>query len=97
MEKILEDTVQSFPYNDLKAKLDLVANVLSQDSEVSLLLKREGDLVFIFFKKNYSRQVNDILVDAWQEHRRKKNEGYNRERAFADFMEAQEALSKYMQ
>jgi hypothetical protein len=97
MEQILENNLQKFSFDYFKSHLELIVNALTQGKEVSLMLKREGDQVFLYSHKKYEAQANDILDEARQAHQRKKSEGYSREQAFADFMQAQMEMSKYLQ
>src|SRR5574341_422586 len=97
MEQILENTLQKFPFDDLKSHLELIANALAQSNDISLMLRREGDQVFVYSQRRYSKQATNILDEAKREHLRKKSEGYNREQAFADFMQAQSEMDKYLQ
>jgi hypothetical protein len=97
MEQILENNLQKFSFDYLKSHLELIVNALMQSNDISLMLRREGDQVFLYSHKKYDAQVNDILEEARQVHQRKKSEGYGREQAFADFMQAQMEMSKYLQ
>ncbi|MCI0694041.1 hypothetical protein L0337_18790 [candidate division KSB1 bacterium] len=97
MKQILENNLQKFSFDDFKNHLELVANALAQSNDISLMLRREGDQVFVYSHKRYGGQVNEILEEAKRLHQRKKSEGYNREQAFADFMQAQMEMSKYLQ
>jgi hypothetical protein len=97
MEEIIEDTVQKLSFDDFKNHLEQIANVLAQSNDIALMLKREGNQVFVYYHKPYSEEVNSILDEAKRVHQRKKSEGYSREQAFADFMQAQVAMGKYLE
>lgn len=97
MEQILENTLQKVPFDDFKSHLELIANALAQSNDISLMLRREGDQVFVYSHQRSGAQVNEILEEAKRLHQRKKREGYNREQASADFMQAQMEMSKYLQ
>ncbi|MCI0612854.1 hypothetical protein L0244_07675 [bacterium] len=97
MEQILENNLQKFSFDYLKSHLELIVNALTQSNDISLMLRREGDQVFVYSHKRYGEQVNKILDEAKRLHQHKKSEGYNREQAFADFMQAQMEMSKYLQ
>ena len=96
MEKAEQSFLQ-FVFDDFKSHPELVIDALAESNNISILLKREGDQVFVYLKKMYSDEVNEILRESQKEYKRKKGEGYNRERAFQDFMEAQEEISRHFQ
>jgi hypothetical protein len=97
MEQILENTLQKLPFDDFKSHLELIAKALEESNDISLMLRREGEHVLVYSHKRHREQVNGILQEAKREHQRKKSEGYSREQAFADFMQAQTEMSKYLQ
>jgi len=60
------------------------------------MLQRQGDQVFVLYRKRYGDEVNEIYEESKREYQRRKKEGYSREQAFEDFMKAQEEISKYL-
>jgi hypothetical protein len=68
--------------------------VLAQNDEIALMLRRQGEQVFVYYKKMYDKEVNEILKEAKQEYKRKKKKGYDREQAFEDFFSAQRDIEK---
>ena len=56
----------------------------------------KGDQIFVFYQKRYNDKVNEIFAKAQREFQRREKEGYTREQAFQDFMEAQQEISKYL-
>ncbi len=97
MEKIAEHAVEKFPFNDFKTHVELVVNALAESNNGSIMLTRQGDEVFVLYRKRYSDEVNEILEESEREYQRRMKAGYTREQAFQDFMEAQEEISKYLQ
>jgi len=97
MEKIVEHSVEKFSFDDFKSHLQLVVDALAESNDVSITLKRQGDQVLVFYQRKYSDEVNEILEECEREYQRRLKEGYTREQAFQDFMEAQQEISKYLQ
>ncbi len=97
MEKVFEKSLEKFPIDDFKNNLEIVMNALVESKNISILLRRERDQIFVFYQKRYSDQVNEIFAQAQREYQRREKEGYTREQAFQDFMEAQQEISKYLQ
>jgi len=92
----LEQSFQQFSLDDFKNHPEIVIDALSESNNVSIMLKREQDRVYVYFKKNFDEKVYSILSDAKAEYKRKKEMGYNREQAFRDFMEAQDEIAKHL-
>ncbi len=87
---------QHFSFSDIQQHPKRVIELLAQEQEMVIMVKREGDDITICSYPVYSQEVNDILDDALAEHRMKKQQGYTREQAFQDFRETQEKISKYL-
>lgn len=96
MLEFAENTLQTIPFRELENYPDLVKNVLAQNDEIALMLRRQGDHVFVYYKKMYDKEVNEILEEARQEYQRKKKKGYDREQAFEDFFSAQQEIEKFL-
>jgi hypothetical protein len=98
MDQLLEENkLQKIPFDDFENHPELVTNLLAQGKDVSILLRTHGDNVFVFSRKMYRDEVKEIIEEAKRLHKQKKAEGYSRELAFQDFMEAQQIISKYAQ
>jgi hypothetical protein len=97
MEKIAEHAVEKFLFNDFKTYFELVVNALAESNNGAIMLARQGDEVFVLYRKRYSDEVNEILEESEREYQRRMKAGYTREQAFQDFMEAQMEISKYLQ
>ncbi len=97
MEKIAEHSVEKFSFDHFRSHPELVVNALAENNDTSIMLKRLGNQVFVYYQKKYSNEVNEILEESESEYQKKLQEGYTREQAFQDFMEAQQEISKYLQ
>ncbi len=87
---------QHFSFSDIQQHPRRVIELLAQEQEMVILIKREGDDITICSYPVYRQEVNDILDEAMVEHQSKKQRGYTREQAFQDFRESQEDISKYL-
>lgn len=94
---MVEHSVEKFSFEDFKSRVQFVVEALAASTDVSIMLKRKGNQVFVFQPRTYSDEVNDILEESDREYQRRMKEGYTREQAFQDFMEAQQEISKYLQ
>lgn len=97
MIELAENTLQTISLKELENHPDLLKNVLVQNDEIALMLRRQGDRVFVYYKKMYTKEVDDILKEAKQVHQRKKKKGYDREQAFEDFLSAQRDIEKFLE
>lgn len=96
MEKIAEPSVRKFAFEEFSKHLQVVVEALADNNNISVMLQRRGDEVFVFCKKRYSDEVYAIYEEAKREYQRRKQQGYSREQAFEDFMKAQDEISKYL-
>ena len=87
-----EQSFQQFSLDDFKNHPEIVIDALSESKNVSIMLRRDEDQVYVYFKKNLDDKTYAILSDAKAEYKRKKEKGYTREQAFRDFMEAREEI-----
>ncbi len=88
---------QHLSFSDIQQHPTQVVELLAQEHDMVILVKREGDDITICSYPSYSREVNDILDEAITEHQLKKQQGYTREQAFQDFRESQREISTYLQ
>jgi hypothetical protein len=89
-------TWQQLPLDDFKNHPELVIEALAESDDISVLLRRRGDQVYVYYQKMYSDEVNEILDESQREFQRRQKEGYSREQAFQDFMEVQQEIGKYL-
>jgi len=77
---------------DIKKSPEIIARLLFKDSDVSVLLEKQGDRVKFSYLKTYSRDAVRILEEAKKEYEEAKKKGYTREQAFEDFTEARNRI-----
>ncbi len=94
MEKILEEPLKQVAVNDFKQLLDALADEMIKKENASVLLKKEGDQVFVYYPGGYSAQAEEILKASETDYENKKRSGYSREQAFNDFWQAQREISQ---
>jgi hypothetical protein len=87
---------QHFSFSEIQQHPKQVVELLAQEQDMVILVKREGDDITICSYPAYSQAVNDILEEAKAEYQVKKEHGYTREQAFQDFRESQKDISKYL-
>ena len=88
---------QHFSFSDIQQHPKRVIELLAQEQEIVILVKREGNDITICSYPVYSQEVNDIPEEAIVEHQAKKQRGYTREQAFQDFRQSQKDISTYLQ
>ncbi len=88
--------LEKFSVDDLKNHLETIINMLEKSKDISILLRRQGNQIFVFYQKRFSDEVNKIFEESEREYQRRLKDGYTREQAFQDFMEAQREISKYL-
>jgi hypothetical protein len=66
--------------------------MLSSDDDGSLILEKRGHTVRYAYLRTYDKDSCRILEEARTEYAEKKKQGYNREQAFQDLLEAQEDI-----
>jgi hypothetical protein len=96
MEKRQQKPWRQLSIDDFKHALELLADEIMEMEDASVLLKKSGDQVFVYFPKTYRAEVDDILEASKRDLQRKQSQGYSRELAFQDFWEAQSEISKYL-
>ncbi len=94
MESSPRQSVRQFSFDDFMNNFAIIKDALAENKNISIMVRREENLVFLYFKRAYDDEVEMILADAKAEYHRKNAQGYTHEQAFKDFMEAQEEISK---
>jgi hemerythrin-like domain-containing protein len=82
MEKVLEKSLEKFPVDDFKNHLEMVMNTLVESKNISILLRREDDQIFVFYQKRYSDKVNEIFEKAQREYQRRERKDTPANRRF---------------
>jgi len=85
---------QHFSFSEIQRHPGRIVELLAQEGEIVIVVKRQGADITICSYPVYSQEVNDILNDAMADHQRKQQQGYPREQAFQDFQESQQAISR---
>ncbi len=62
------------------------------NQDVSIILEKRGNTIRFAFLRTYDQETVRILKEAREEYALKKEQGYNREQAFQDFMEVQQEI-----
>ncbi len=95
MEKAMDERIL-FSFKDIKNHPDTIIKLLSDGDDVSLLIRRRGNDVYVISKRTYSDKVNKILKNAKTKLKEKEKRGFTKEQAFKNFENAQEKISKYL-
>ncbi len=95
MEQLSEKS-QYMSVEAIRNNPGLVAELLLKDRDVSVIFEKRGDKVRYAYLKTYDKESERILQEAKEEHKRSKETGYSRDRAFRDFEEAREEIGKYL-
>jgi len=82
--------------DDIKAHPELITDILFDDDDLSLILEKRGKTVRFAYLRRYGRDTTRILEEAKQEYAQKAQEGYTREQAAHDFLDAQEEIHQQL-
>lgn len=93
MERSPSQSFRQFSFDDFMNNFAIIKDALAENKKISIMVRREENQVFLYFRKAYGDEVEMILADAKAEYQRKNAEGYTREQAFKDFMEAEKEIS----
>ena len=93
---MLDDFLREISVAEVQKHPELLAGFFRDGSDVTVILKQEGDKIRIY-SKSYSDEVNQVLEEAEADYQQKKKEGYTREQAFEDLTKAQENIAKSLQ
>ncbi len=83
---------QDILLDDIKGRPELITDILFDDDDLSLILEKRGKTVRFAYLRRYDSDTTRILGEAKREYAQKAREGYNREEAARDFLEAQEEI-----
>lgn len=64
----LEEEFQQLFLDDFKSHPEIVVDALSRSKNASIMLKREEDQVYVYFKKDFDDKVYEILSDLRNTH-----------------------------
>ena len=82
--------------DDLKGHLEVITDLLFDNDDISLILEKRGKIVRFAYMRRYDKETTRILEDAKQEYAQKIQEGYPREQAMKEFLEAQEEIQQQL-
>lgn len=91
IEKVAEQ-FYDISLDDIKVHPELITDVLFDEHDLSLLLEKRGNSVRFAYLRRYDHETTRILEEAKHGYAQKQQEGYTREQAFKDLVEAQEAI-----
>jgi hypothetical protein len=84
---------QTLSIEVIKKDPELLARLLLQERNVSLIFEKRGDQVRYAFLKTYDEESIRILHEAKAEYEQLNKEDYTREQAVNEFAEAQQEIS----
>ncbi|WP_133513043.1 hypothetical protein [Candidatus Thiosymbion oneisti] len=95
MEQVSEKS-QHMSVDDIRNNPELIAQILLEDRDISVIFEKRGNEVRYAYLKTYEKESIRILKEAEDEHKRFREKGYTREQAFGDFEKAREEMKKYL-
>lgn len=78
------DKLRTLPLEDFKAHPEVIIDLLSGDSDVSVVVDKRGDTVRFGTTRTYPKEVVRLVEEARSEHAELKKQGYSREDALED-------------
>jgi len=82
--------------DDIKKNPNLIAQILLKDHDVSVIFEKRGRNVKYSYLKIHDQESLRLLDEAKKEHKKLKENGYNREQAFEDFEQARKNINNYL-
>lgn len=82
--------------DDIKGHPELITDILFDDEDLSLILEKRGKTVRFAYLRRYDKETTRMLAEAKQEYTQKAQEGYTREQAARDFLDAQEEIHQQL-
>ncbi len=87
---------QDILLDDIKGRPELITDILFDDDDLSLILEKRGKTVRFAYLRRYDADTTQVLEKARREYAQKAREGYTREEAALDFLEAQEEIHHHI-
>ena len=87
---------QDISIEEIKSHPEIVTDWLLNDDEVSLIFEKRGQKIRFAYLRKYDGETMRILEEAKREYTQKKQEGYNREQAFQDLIDAQQEINQQL-
>ena len=81
--------------DDIKGHPEVITDLLCDQDDISLILEKRGNVVRLAYMRRYSAETTRILKEAKQEYARCARDGYDREQAVQDLLEAQQEIRQH--
>lgn len=78
------EKLREIPLEDVWAHPEVITDLFRGDGDVSVVLEKRGGTVRFATMRSYDRDDVRLIEEARADHRRRKDQGYSREDAFAD-------------
>lgn len=87
---------QDISIEEIKKRPEMVTDWLLKDNDVSVIFEKRGQKIRFACLRMYDSETMRILEEARKEYAQKKQQGYNREQAFQDLIDAQQEISQQL-
>lgn len=87
---------QDISIEEIKNRPEIVTDWLLNDDDVSVIFEKRGQRIRFAYLRKYDSETMRILKEAKKEYTQKKQEGYTREQAFQDLLDAQQEISQQL-
>ncbi len=91
---LLEST--DITIEEIRNHPERLVNLILADDDRSLMLEKRAGTVRITYLKNYDLNTQRIVAEARQAYSAQQADGYSREQAFQDLLQAQEEIAKQL-
>ena len=81
--------------DDIKGHPEVITDLLFDQDDISLILEKRGKVVRLAYMRRYSTETTRILEEAKQEYAQHAHDGYDREQAAQDLLEAQQEIRQH--
>lgn len=82
--------------DEIRNHPERLVDLVLASNDRSLILERRADVVRITYLKPYTQDVQRVVAEARQAYATQKAEGYDREQAYQDLLQAQTAIAEHM-
>lgn len=84
----------TFSLEDIRKQPELLTDLLMRYGDVSICLKKKGDMVHVMYIKQHEPELSRMIAEARQEYQVKNDRGYSRDQAFQDLSDAFTEISQ---
>jgi hypothetical protein len=81
--------------DDIKGHPEVITDLLFDQDDISLILEKRGKVVRLAYMRRYSTETTRMLEEAKQEYAQYARDGYDREQAAQDLLEAQQEIRQH--